>query len=223
MDAKKADRLLNRINALHKSLAPGGDGDISAIEKDLMLSYLRQLYEVYHNAELETSGSIAPPAKKPKPEPVTPPVPKPAPPQVEIKPEPVVTPPPPPPEPVVKEKPAPPPPPPVVKKPAVQMSKKVAALFSTQKAKELSEQLSQQPIKDLTRALTINNRVQFANVLFSGNSDLMNSVLKRLNGIGSFDAAQPILVDLARDNDWTDEERAPIARDFIKLVNRRYV
>jgi hypothetical protein len=102
------------------------------------------------------------------------------------------------------------------------MSKEVAELFASQEVKELSDRLGQQPIKDLTRALTINDRVQFANVLFAGNSELMNSLLKRLNGLGSLDAAKPVLAELAQEQDWTADEKAPVARDFIKLIARRY-
>lgn len=227
MDSKKANRLLERINALHKSLVAGAESEISGIEKDLMLSYLRQLYEEYQFAgtvaEPATKTKKTTPTKKATPPPVVVETPAPAPPP----PAPVVpTPPPAPPAPRVIEKPATsivqPTPAPAPQKAAFKMNAKVAALFASQEVKELSDRLGQSPIKDLTRALTINNRVQFANVLFSGNSDLMNSVLKRLNGLGSMDAAKPVLAELAGEHDWTDDEKAAVARDFIKLVNRRY-
>lgn len=216
MDSKQAARLLDRINALHRSLDPAGDDDdVSAIERDLMLSYLRRFYDFYHGLGVaKAAQSSRPAATQPMPQPSTP-----APPA----PPPTTAPTPPPPKP----KPAPPPPPPVAKSPPPppprSVSPKVAKLFATPPVKELSDRLASSPVKDLTRALTINNRVQFANVLFGGNSDLMNSLLKRLNGLGSFVAAQPVLAELAEQNNWTDAEKADVARDLIKLVRRRYV
>ncbi len=100
---------------------------------------------------------------------------------------------------------------------------KLDQLFAQPATKELSERLAQQPLKDLTRALTINNRVQYANTLFAGNSDLMNSVLMRLNQLDSMANARPDLEELALSFNWTEEEKIPVAQDFIKLVNRRYV
>ncbi|MEL6355646.1 MAG: hypothetical protein AAFQ37_01820 [Bacteroidota bacterium] len=210
MDTKKAGQLLDRINALHKSLTLDGDGEITAIERDLMRSYLRRLYELYSWPEQPASSkpSTTRPVAKPKSTPRPTPTPEPAPPVVET----------PPPTPRPTPKPTPPPRP-----TAKRMSKKIESLFAQQPVRELSDRLSLRPIKDLTRALTINNRVQFANVLFGGNSDLMNSALQRLNAFNNMEDAKPILADLAEEFDWVDEERKPVALEFIKLVNRRYV
>lgn len=244
MDSKKANRLLERITALHKSLAGTNNDEISSIERDLMLSYLRQFYDEY--SQIGTKVVSTTKKEAPKPAVAVTPPPPPPPPVIET-PKPA----PPPAEPLVTESiatsldkeevtpasppPPPPPPAPVAPKPApapkvakevrstVKVPPKIAALFSPPEMKELSDRLAQTPIKDLTRALTINNRVQFANVLFGGNSDLMNSVLKRLNGLGSLAAAKPVLVDLAGEHNWTEAEIAPVAKDFIKLVSRRYV
>ena len=56
MPATTADRLISRITALHKSLQLDEAGHVSSMERDLMLTYLRQLYEIY------ASGAVAPPA-----------------------------------------------------------------------------------------------------------------------------------------------------------------
>lgn len=235
MDTKKAGQLLDRITALHKSLTLVDDDDISSIERDLMLSYLRRLYDLYHSPAAEQPKSrVAPKPTPPAPRPVPPVEPDPviaapAPPPI-VPPPPSPAPPPPPdavPPPVVpvQEKPrpapvAPPvPPAPVAKK----IPAKIAKLFTQPEARELSERLSRQPVKDLTRALTINDRVQFSNVLFGGNADLMNSVLKRLNTYADFDTAKPDLVELADQFDWSEGESAEVAQNFIKLVSRRYV
>lgn len=245
MDSKKANQLLERVNALHRSLHPSAaeDPEISAIERDLMLSYLRQLYELYlAESPLPASTTTTtptktklPPAEMPSPvaaaettpsaAPVAPPAapqtppsaPAAAPPSAEA---PIIRTP-------LAEAPTTPPPSSYTPPPAPSSFKashpKLAQLFAQPATKELSERLAQQPLKDLTRALTINNRVQYANTLFGGNSDLMNSVLLRLNQLESMASARPDLEELALEFNWTEEEKIPVAQDFIKLVNRRYV
>jgi hypothetical protein len=78
-----------------------------------------------------------------------------------------------------------------------------------------------QRVTDLTRALSINNRVQFANKLFAGTDDL-NQQLKALNLKGSMDNARPLLIELAREHEWHKPDRQEVAREFIDLVRRRY-
>lgn len=65
MSQTNADRLLNRITALHKSLQLDAGGHVSSMERDLMLNYLRELYEIY------ASGKVVPPAPKASKESVT--------------------------------------------------------------------------------------------------------------------------------------------------------
>lgn len=98
MNFHKAKILLEKINRLHASMNDDQD-NISSIEKDLMLNYVREYYEVFYWDKEQTAIKVeSKPIKKP-----TPP-----------KPEPVIyTPPPPKPKPVV-ETPTPPKPIPVV-------------------------------------------------------------------------------------------------------------
>ncbi|MCP9237420.1 hypothetical protein [Lewinella sp. JB7] len=241
MSPSKADRILSRITALHHSLQLDKDeSGPSTLERDLMLGYLRELYDLYLNAgesqqrvrkELEKT---TPPAPPPTP---TPPAPEP---EVKPAPEPVKeTPPAPPP---VPEAPVPPPPAPAYAthtakiapehnrpapnppQPAPQpnLSPDVDALFKEVEANGFSNRRMQPKVNDLTRALSINNRVLFSNTLF-GNNDELNQALKELNLKGSFANARPQLADLAQHHHWTDEDRQETAREFIDLVRRRYV
>lgn len=201
-----------------------------------MLSYLRQLYDLYLDESLITTKATAATAVKEMA--------KASMPNAEAMPPPPTTTTTAPLAPIAKkeELPAPPPaavtppppPPPVIEPVAAPVvpsasrevravNAKVAQLFAQPATKELSERLAQQPLKDLTRALTINNRVQYANTLFGGNSELMNSVLLRLNQLDSMARARPDLEELALEFGWIEEEKKPVAQDFIKLVNRRYV
>lgn len=110
MDLQKARILLEKIASLHKTISADAN-DISAIERDLMLSYVKQLYEAYitennSQATPEPRVEIFKSAPKPKAKPqkkvaVVKETPKLEIPQIEEEPEP--TPPPP-----APSKPAPP-------------------------------------------------------------------------------------------------------------------
>ncbi|MEL7422937.1 MAG: hypothetical protein AAFN81_08110 [Bacteroidota bacterium] len=227
MDLQQAKILLEKINALQKSISLD-KGEVSTIERDLMLSYIRQLYETYLSSEV--SSAPAPKAKTVAPPPT---------PKVEPTPKKAAAPPPPPPpapepkpEPVAPPKPAPEPP---VAKPAPvaqaapspapaksSVDPAINALFKHQAARELSEKLSQQAIPDLTRAMSINDKLLYSNELFGRDMARMNETLQKLNGLGSMDDARNYLVDIAQKFDWTEEERSEVAQSFIKLIRRKY-
>jgi hypothetical protein len=228
MPHSQANRLLNRINALHKSLQLDEGGSLSTMERDLMLGYLRELYEYYLNAAGQPATPPAPtPVPKPAPPkpvqaaPPPPPAPAPAPP----KPKPAPTPPPAPVENKPKEevppppKPAPAPPPPPATPTA---SKEIAALFSQGGGSHLAARLGSQSLDDLTKALSINSRLLYSKELFGDDNDLLNTTLRTLNSSGSLEAARPVLESLAKRFDWTLEERKETAMDFIELIRRRY-
>ena len=228
MDLQQAKILLEKINALHKSVSLD-KGDVSNIERDLMLSYIRQFYEAYLNTE---TSSAPQPMSRPlaPPPPPAPPVEKtvsePLPPRVEVEPAPAPPPPAPKPEPVV-EAPAPALVPPPAAAPAPAPAKKTAsagveALFRHKAAKELSEKLSQQAISDLTRAMSINDKLLYSNELFGRDMAAMNETLQQLNKLNSMEEARELLIDIAENNDWTEEERSDVAESFIKLVRRKY-
>lgn len=237
MDLQHANIVLEKITALQKNIGLGEE--ITSIERDLMLSYIRQLYEAYllpayapaadHVAEA-AQASVAKakpttpeaPAKKQYTPPriieisdsvkdmvaeaaAPPPRPAPAPPAPAPAPAPKV------------EAPAPAP------AAKASVSGKYADLFKIGQAKELSEKLSLQPLADLTKALTINDRLLYANDLFGKDNNAFSQALQALNSQPNMDEASKVLVAFAQQYDWTNDEKADTARDFIKLVRRRYV
>jgi len=237
MDSQQAKILLEKINALQKSIGLD-DGDVSSIERDLMLSYIRQLYETYLHADFNAARMnaasakrtvVAPPPPAPEPvqaAPVFVPAPVPAPVPTPVPaPEVVQAPPPPAPRPEPVEAPAPPPPPPapapVVHAKTV-ASPAIEALFRQKAAKELSEKLSLHPIADLTKALAINDKLLYANELFGRDMTAMTQTLAELNKLNNFDEAKNLLLATAERFDWSEEERAEVASSFIKMVRRRY-
>ena len=215
MARAKADRLLQRINTLHDNFSDGSQP--SKLERDLMLGYLRDLYEEYapetedqpRQAREPEQGTVV---ERRPPAPVPPPTPSPAAPP----PTPSVPVPPPPAPPVEVENVVTATPQPMTVAPDIE------ELFERSDEGDLAARLSRQPIRDLTRAMTINNRVMFSKVLFDGQGEEMNRVLQQLNGLSSMDAARPVLVDLAQRHAWVDEGKKSSAREFIELVSRRY-
>ena len=238
---------LEKIIALYKSMS-ADERNISPIERDLMLSYIRQLYEtVLDTPSVSTASQTPPPVKQ------APPPPKVETPRVVEQPRvevPVVAPPrytpPPPPPPVVEQPRYSPPllPPPVVEQPrytppptphtpepppprhraaASTVSAEVESLFDEHVGKEISDRIANAAIPDLTKAFGFNDRLLMQNELFLGNKGAFDEMLKDLNNASSFDTARVYLSDLAVRNNWNlNSERQKHAKAFIKLVRRRF-
>lgn len=244
MNLPQTKILLEKIISLYKTLS-SDEKNISTIERDLMLSYVRQLYETV----LDTSGtpSVSAPARQtPPPQSVV----APPPPKVEIykapSPTPVQQ-----PKPVVVEQPQPvyeapkvverapymppptPTPTPVVEQPkptpmvhtahSGHIPADVTALFEENTGKELSDKLANTPIADLSKAFGFNDRLLTQNELFGGNKTVFDEIVKDLNNSSGFDTAKGLLVSLAAKYHWTaNEDRKKQAKAFIKLVRRRF-
>ena len=238
MDLQQAKIILDKINRLYKSMQLD-ERNIDVFEQDLMLSYIKQLYDSFDDEAVSAPTPIkrtvtrrARPVIKETP----PPPPPPAPPVEVVRPAaPVVreqAPPPPPPAPVVVEAPkvvvpeppkvyTPPPPPPAPPAPTTNPEHEV--LFEHQEAKELSERLSSQPIKDLNKAIGINEKILTVNELFDKDNAAYNSAIAQLNALPNFEAAKVTLSQLAEKHKWTQRNKKKKAQVFIKLVRRRYL
>lgn len=250
MKPQQAKILLEKINALYKSIDLD-QGTIAPIERDLMLSYIRQLYEAFLNADEQvqagnggarsTQREVSGPQDRPRPEPIRRNTYKPPriieiPDREEPEKKPPV--PPAPPQPSVEEKSTPEPqaepprprseapkatPPREEPAPSLPDHSELQLLFEQRKATELSEKLSESPIADLTRAMSINDRLLFMNQLFAKDMNQLDETLRQLNRFGNMEEAKPLLFDLAQRHDWLDEEKQDTAKTFIKMVRRRYI
>ena len=203
MSAQQQKQLLDKINALYHSLF-AGQQPVSRLEKDLMLDLIRQLYDSFLDFSAPpTDLPVAPPAVAPAPIPIPQPKPKPEP--APVSPPPVA--------PIPASIPA----------PEVNIPAGMEHLFAVKTGPELADKLGEQPVKDLTRALSINDRLLYMNELFGKDLEAMNESLKLLNKLESFDSGRSFLVTLAGQYHWLEEERIDIARDFIRLIKRRYL
>ena len=248
MDLKKAKILLEKIASLHKSMS-SDPTNISAIERDLMMNYVRQLYEAYlHDGPAAKAAEVEAPSveiikttrKAPKKTVV-----KKAPPVLEVPqieeeevveivtPKPKYKPPrvidlpdslkeitEPIPAPKPKSTPTPKPTP---RKEAASVSPDLEELFEVKEAKELSEKLSALPIKDLKKAMGLNEKIFTINELFGGDQAAYDAAIATLNGVNDFTHAKAYLIEnVAGKYGWTNKGKKKKAANFIKLVSRRY-
>lgn len=229
MNFQQAQILLEKINAMWRNIN-ATPGTISPIERDLMLGYVRQLYEVFLALQQGQPAQppMAPPAPAPQPQPrpvVAPPTPAPpreAPTVVAPPPKPVQTIQPPPPK---METPPPPKPAPQPAK-APTTSRPASAysgLFNRKSSSDLSDRLSAQPIADLTKAFAINDRLLYINDLFGKDQSAFAESVRTLDRFEDMDEAKGLLVNLAEQYNWLQEERVETAQDFVQLVQRRYL
>lgn len=252
MDLKKAKILLEKINALHKSMSADAS-NVASIEKDLMRSYVQQYYEIFlddmpqtpmaveapaaveiikSSSSAKTTQKASPPkleVTEPAPRPETPaPTPRKAytPPRIIDLPDSLKD--------ITEAQPTPPPPAPKPKpKPAqAQIAPKTAApevgedlaeLFEMPKAKELSDKLSTLPITDLKKAMGLNEKIFTINELFGGDQAAFDTAIATMNRLDNFDQAKAYLIENAAiQYKWTSRNRKKKARTFIKLVMRRF-
>jgi hypothetical protein len=247
MNSELIDKKLKKINNIYNEFKI--DGKITTLERDLLLAYIRELYDLIKDdtegktpllnevkpievtkAEISQIMVTETPTKVEKVEPIKVEVPienvevsseikevkakveeevaKEAPIEVAIR------------EPEVKMQ--------VVasqtaaEKPKVQISSQITKLFVIEKAKDISERLAMSPISDISKAMSINDRMLVSKDLFGKNGDLFNQTLISLNAYSDFDSAKELLMPIAQQFLWADEENKEKAENFIKLVSRRY-
>lgn len=235
MNIKKVEKSVRKISQLVENIKE--EGTVSRIEKDLLLSYVRDLYEKISETESSTEE-----VEKKRSREIVQPITQPS--RVEEQrvsvdmsdlvrqelQQPMVT-----PEYISQ---------PTTQAPrrestvydntAVQVETEVAtpnsagpadilALFDQEAVSELSDKLSRSPIADLTKCMGINERIFTVNELFGGDSSLFNSAMKSLDGFKSLEQARDYLVDhVAVKHDWSNENRLKKAATFVKLISRRY-
>jgi len=244
MNFKKVEKAAKKINQLLDNMKD--EEEVSKIEKDLLLSYIRSLYEKVIDSEESSKRIIseAPTQRKvvkdiitgPKVEGVGPT----PPPAIEIAD-------------VVRQE---------IKETAYQadpisvqqpiespiyvhnnMDYKTAAttlkdepeptknkapqelldLFAAESVNELSDKLSRSPVLDLTKCMGINERIFTVNELFGGDSGLFKTTMQELDKLNSIEQARDFLVNsVAIDQNWISESKMKKATNFVKLISRRY-
>ena len=226
MDKEKARVLIHKINALYKNIDANTPG-VSPLERDLMLSYLRQFYETIALSQSQ------PKATQSEVQPITE-----VPPLKEeqlikevqslkeekretgllgrergvgnFEPEKKT------PEPVVHE---------MIPQPVEPASdSELAHLFIWQEPSNLAERLASQAISNLSfSTFSMNERLLYTNDLFEKNNAEMEEAVKMLNNFTHFDQAKVFLLNIGRQHDWHKEDRKEAAKSFINTVRRRFL
>ncbi len=242
MDLLKTKIYLDKLNREFARLSKDPD-NIVRIDVDIVASYVRQLYDAVLSDTVVAAARPEPPVPMRRPaaprppqveeSPPTPAIPVPPSPPPTVAPEPPVRETAPRPAAqspaVVEEKPAPAAPsePEVtvnVKAPTTPVvSAEAEALFEEKQARELSEKLSELPIADLKKAIALNDRLLLTRELFSGDGQAFDAALTALNSYTQFADAKNYLLDhCVTRYGWLDKKRLETAKNFIKLVRRRY-
>lgn len=238
MDKEKARVLIHKINALYKNIDANTPG-VSPLERDLMLSYLRQFYETIALSQSQNKA----PVKEVQPEKEVKPI-------KEVQPEKEIQ--------RVKEvqpdremqplnevkretgllgrergvanfepekKIVEPGAPAITPQPAEPLSDSgLAHLFIWQEPSNLAERLASQAITNLSfSTFSMNERLLYTNDLFGKNSAEMEEAVKMINNFTHFDQAKVFLLNIGRQHDWHKEERKEAAKSFINTVRRRFL
>ena len=238
-----------RLQAMINTLE--ANPELSALERDLILNYLRELYELVNDIRPQTLPVIKPKAEAtptaPEKEagqkilefkfepieelPVERPAEKIIPAELPLSPPPVVQ-----PEPVVvqpfasqdikpviePEKPYTEPVPPSAKPNAMPAS--IIELFEIRRGSELSDKLNELPLRDINRAIGIAYRMELIQTLFGGQRQLFDQIVTDLNNLKSYEEAREFLgPGPAIHYKWDHDDRREKAVEFIRLIRRRYL
>lgn len=107
--------------------------------------------------------------------------------------------------------------------PYLQFSSKVENLFTVESKNDLFTKLAETPVADLSRAFGLNEKILIVNELFGGQQNEMDTVIAKLNGYTNFDTAKELLFRFANRFNWAAENKEQRAKNFIKIVRRRYL
>ena len=89
--------------------------------------------------------------------------------------------------------------------------------MSKEKGGSMADKIASSKISSIKSAISIADRFRFQRELFSGNADLMNSTLDRLDACSTIEEAEDIINDFT---EWNPENEN--VNDFLKLLGRRF-
>lgn len=230
MNSQTINKRLNKISSLLNNFDE--EEQISALEKDLLLSYIRELYTFV--LEDIPTATISSPSVKPKPS-IQESIPIKTEPKihteeapkmkvfehqeveekqvsavehviekkVEIKEVPINI-------PATSQK---------LSKPEL-----IQEIFAEDTVTDLSDKLGLSAIKDLTKAMGINERIFTQQELFGNDSSRFTQTLSHLDQCQNFNEAKQFLMDtIIPMYDWTHEAKIKKANTFVKMVKRRFL
>lgn len=85
----------------------------------------------------------------------------------------------------------------------------------------VSDLLHKTPVKDIKASIGLNEKFQFINHLFSGDSEKYHSAIDYLNRCGSVNLAHDFLKNTSSEMNW--EKHPAAASVFMDIIERRYI
>lgn len=228
MDISQIEKKIKKITTVFDAFKE--DGKISKIEKDLLLGYIRDLYEIVKEEALhtETPSSQIQKSTPEDPtiigkahEPITqeaPKIPESIIEQIKVV---EVT-----PQYIQKTETKPDNVPVYSATQSVvesnSYSPSLKKLFSISAGKDVSDKFGLTSISDLQKAMSLNERLVATHDLFGNDNVLFNSTCSAINGLRSFEEAVETLLPIAEKYNWTSEDKEEKVQSFIRLVYRRF-
>jgi hypothetical protein len=101
---------------------------------------------------------------------------------------------------------------------------KIEMLFQEDASGDLSSRLGKLPIKDLSQALGLNDKILTINELFKGDGGQYQNTIQALNGLSTFaDARVYLEKNVIFPNNWLEDGKLKKAARFIRVIQRRYM
>lgn len=96
-------------------------------------------------------------------------------------------------------------------------------LFDANYARELSEKLSNAKVENIGNAMGLNERIFTVNELFGGDNSAFETAIRDLQGMASFESAKIYITEkLVSKYEWMNPSKFKKAREFVKLVKRKF-
>ena len=97
-------------------------------------------------------------------------------------------------------------------------------LFAFEEVKDVSDRLSLTKINDLKKAIGINEKIFTVKELFGGQNEVYKSTVNALNDMDSMEEAKKYLSkNIIPEFGWMDDDKYKKAHNFLKTVRRLYV
>ncbi len=111
-----------------------------------------------------------------------------------------------------------------VEEPATSGDERYDTLFQSDNSNELSSRLSKLPITDLNTAFGLNEKIFNINELFKGDNKVYQETIDRLNQLSTIEEAREYLSsDIVDRYEWLEDHKINKAAQFIKVIQRRYM
>jgi hypothetical protein len=96
-------------------------------------------------------------------------------------------------------------------------------IFADEKISDLSDRLSLTPIKEISKSMGINEKIFTQQELFGNDQVAFTATLERLDKCSNFEEAKQFLIDsIIYKYQWVNEKKIKKAATFVRLVKRKF-